>query len=260
MSAWGARQQVKYISSIILIAIVLAAYPVYKIFLDKKPSCFDGKQNQNEAGIDCGGVCQKICQADSLIPIVLYARIFQIAPGSFSAVANIENPNATLLAQNVPYSFKIYDSHDALIAENYGATFVPPNMIFPIFVGPLDTGNRIPAKVAFQFENYPVWRKASSSVPILKVLNENLTATDTAPHLEASLQNPTPYDLKNIEVIALIYDANNSLLAASRTVVDSLGRSQSAPLVFTWTAPFSAPVSRIDVVPNIPLADYIPNK
>ncbi len=260
MSSWGSRQQVKYISIISLIIFVLLAIPFYFLFLNKKPNCFDGIQNQNETGTDCGGICQKICPAESLNPLVLYTRIFEIAPGRYSAVANIENPNAKLLAQDVPYSFKIYDSHDVLITEKYGSVFIPPNAIFPIFEGPLNTGNRIPGKVSFQFENYPVWARATTTRPILKISNQTFAATDTLPRLDAEVENPTPYDLKNIEVAALIYDAGGNLIAASKTTLARLPRSSTAPIYFTWNSPFSAPIAKIDIVPNLPLEDFIPQK
>jgi hypothetical protein len=32
------------------------------------PSCTDGQQNGNESGVDCGGVCPKVCLGDACIP------------------------------------------------------------------------------------------------------------------------------------------------------------------------------------------------
>ena len=68
-------------------------------FFHKTPTCFDGVKNQNEKGLDCGGVCTRICSGDISTPIVMWQRVFQVTPGVYSAVAYIQNPNVL----NRPY-------------------------------------------------------------------------------------------------------------------------------------------------------------
>lgn len=264
MSSWGHRQQTKYILTAVIIVAVLLIVAVYFGFFNNKPTCFDGKLNGDETGVDCGGSCLKICEADQLNPIVLYTRIFQVnnqpSDGIYSLLAVIEDPNVSLYAQNVPYIFKIYDKDNVVIGERKGEVFIPPNKIFPIFEGTFKTGTRVPARMTFQFSDSPVWRKAVLSEPALNVLNENVTVASSSARLEALLENPYPYDLSNIEVVALLYDENDNVFAASKTVVDSLPRRVKAPLIFTWPVPFTASTSKIDIIPNTPYEDFIPGK
>ncbi|MDP6250283.1 MAG: hypothetical protein QGH26_05690, partial [Candidatus Pacebacteria bacterium] len=58
--SWSSKNRSIYLGGLILILVIVFALPVYNIF-NKEPTCFDGKQNSNERGVDCGGGCEKIC-------------------------------------------------------------------------------------------------------------------------------------------------------------------------------------------------------
>jgi hypothetical protein len=103
------------VGSIVLIA-ALAAF-IYFNFLKKPETCFDGKQNQNETGVDCGGSCLKICEAEASPLIKLWTRPFIVSPGIASVVAYIENPNETAGIKSIPYEIRIYDDRNILIAD-----------------------------------------------------------------------------------------------------------------------------------------------
>ena len=57
-------------------------------------TCRDGKQNQEEDGVDCGGPCSLICDAQSATPIVSWVRFFKIQDGFYNVASFVENPNA----------------------------------------------------------------------------------------------------------------------------------------------------------------------
>ena len=86
------------------------------IFYDK-PTCFDGKQNQDESGVDCGGVCEKVCSFQAVKPNIIWSRSFKVSEGIYNAIAYIENPNIRAEAFAVPYVFKIFDERNILISE-----------------------------------------------------------------------------------------------------------------------------------------------
>jgi hypothetical protein len=260
MSSWGHRQQVKYVSIFVIIVALLFGSIVYFGFFNKKPTCFDGVQNGDETGIDCGGSCQQVCPADELDPLVQYTRVFQVDQGLYSVLAMVENPNSRLLAEDVPYTFKVFDKDGVVIAERHGMVFIPPHKIFPIFEGTLKTGIRVPVKMSFQFDQPPVWRRAAATEPTLTVTDENLNASTSFARLDANLRNANPYDFSHIEAVALLYDDTNNVFAASETIIDSLPRRSQVPLVFTWPKPLLASSSKIEVITNIPYQDFIPNK
>jgi len=81
---------------IVLIYIILLALLslVVYFFLKPKPSCLDGKMNQGETGVDCGGPCaecQKIIQLKSLV--VKTVESIDLGNNHYDLIAKIYNPN-----------------------------------------------------------------------------------------------------------------------------------------------------------------------
>ena len=58
---WAAKRQLQYLSGFLAIILVIVLI-IIAPYLRSDPTCFDGKQNGNEEGIDCGGSCDLICQ------------------------------------------------------------------------------------------------------------------------------------------------------------------------------------------------------
>ena len=48
--------------SLIYVTIFLVIVSWIYYIIRPVPNCFDGKQNQNEEGVDCAGVCAKKCE------------------------------------------------------------------------------------------------------------------------------------------------------------------------------------------------------
>ena len=98
----------------------------YSLFIKPAPSCFNGVQDQNEQGIDCGGVCAKFCLPSNLIDIETsgQAQIFHPATSSISVMAEIKNNNADFAAQDLPYKFVFYDGQGTPLYERDGDSFI----------------------------------------------------------------------------------------------------------------------------------------
>lgn len=101
-------------------------FGIYSIYIKPAPSCFNGVQDQNEEGIDCGGVCSKFCLPSNLIDIETsgQAQIFHPASSSISVMAEVQNRNADFAAQDLPYKFSFYDNQGNILYERYGNSFV----------------------------------------------------------------------------------------------------------------------------------------
>ncbi len=257
MSLWAQKRQFTYISIFVLIIIIALSFPVYYFFIRHQDSCFDGIQNQNEEGIDCGGVCTKVCVPSSQSPLVHWQRFFKVVDGVYSVVAEVENPNVNVYADSLPYRFRLYDENGVVVGERTGSAFMLPNTIFPIFESGVQTGQRVPIRASFEFSNNtPDWQKRPYQLPKLVIIDQTLasstsvTATSSA-KIEATVQNQSDFPATNIEVVALVFDSNNNAIAASHTIVDQIDARSSTQVVFTWPAPFSVPVSKIEIVPKV---------
>ena len=89
---WAGKRQLLILGSIAIVCIIIL-FPIVKPIIAPTPTCFDGKQNQGELGVDCSGPCQKICLAEALPVRVLWVRPFKVAEGVYSGVAYVSNPN-----------------------------------------------------------------------------------------------------------------------------------------------------------------------
>lgn len=97
----------------------------YLIFLKPAPTCFDGIQNQNEQGIDCGGPCAKICLPETLQPITIQkVQLFYPDRLHISLLAIIENRNPDYAVKNFKYIFKTYNKEDQLVDTFSGESFI----------------------------------------------------------------------------------------------------------------------------------------
>lgn len=250
MSVWATNRRVMYISGVVAFFVVTIGVPAYFI-LKKPPTCFDGKLNQNERGIDCGGVCSLVCKQDTAPLSVLWSRTFSVSGAVHNSVAYVENPNADAIALNVPYVFRVFDEQNILITERRGTTDIMDNGIVPIFEGAIDMGWRKPARTFFEFTKQPVWVK-KPKMPRLVTSTRALQNVDTAPYLEAEIRNEEVYEVRNLEVVATIFDEKENAIAVSRTIVPILAGQDSKKLTFTWPKPLSGKSSRIEVIARTP--------
>ena len=252
-SQWVAKRKLFYGTVVFFVLALAIGVPLF-LFFYKSPTCFDGKQNQNEKGIDCGGVCTKICPANIVAPIVLWQRSFMVTSGIYNAVAYIQNPNVLSKVDKVDYVFHLYDSNNVLIGERAGTTFIPANQTFAVFEAGIKTGGRVPARTSFVFTDSPLnWGQndASYKLPTLITNNLILSGESTTPRIDVSVLNQSLQNVANLEAVAIVYDSDDNAIAASRTIVQNLAAGVSAPLVFTWPAPFSSQAVRKEILLRI---------
>jgi hypothetical protein len=235
-----------YVGAILLFLFGLALIPV-AFFVYEEPSCFDGKMNGDERGVDCGGACELLCSAEVLSPTTLWSRAFKVADGVYSLVAYVQNPN-TNSETRAEYLMKVYDSRNILIGERRGVTFIPKNTTIAIFEPNFNVGMGVPARVVFEYTNELEWRK-NESIPARILVTQNiLSQQGQLPRVDGIIENVSDEVLERIEVIAIAYDTQGNAVAASRTFVDRLERNGTHGVSFTWREPFTA--SRVEIIPR----------
>lgn len=249
---WSANRQLKFGSIFILAVLIILGVPTYFIFFNKTPTCFDGKKNQNELDVDCGGICQRACMQEVIAePIVLWSRAFKVSEGKYNLVAYVQNANVQYIADPAEYSFKVYDKDNVLIGLREGKVGVPPVKSYPIFEQTFDAGERIPTKVLFQFNSKLNWKKYEAMSPEIKVSEPTVTGTTTNPRIDAKIINTTLNRFDNIEVVSIVYGANDNAIAASRTFVKVLGSRSQEPVVFTWPNTWPEAPTKIEIIPKL---------
>lgn len=257
MASWAATRKFAYTAGVILFFAIIAVW-IYFLRYYQAPSCTDGKQNQDEEGIDCGGSCAVVCPVSIAEPIVLWSRAFPVTSGIYNAVAYVENPNPGVGVRTATYRFKLYDENNVLVIERVGKVFIAPKERFAVFEPRLNTGNRIPKRVFFEFVKFSDWTKLPKEMPKIIVRGEKFSNVNAAPRVDAILQNGTIIDIGDIDVAAIVYDENDNAMAVSATKVDVLKADSIYNLAFTWERPFPSPPSRVEIIPRVDLFDTNP--
>lgn len=232
--SWSFRRKVLYLS----VAAVIAAgalFTLHEVFFTAVPTCQDGKQNQNEQGVDCGGACSLLCTNTARTPQVLWARAFQTDVGIYTAAAYIQNQNGAAGARSVRYSFQLFDANNSLVVERDGVADLPPVQTIPIIEQNINVGTRGVARALFAFSELPTWEHIpADSIPALHISQKNLLPDGS--RLSATITNNSQTDVSRIAVVAVLFDYDGVARAASKSILALLPSGSAQQVVFTWPA------------------------
>ncbi len=238
MASWSAKRRFTYGGGLILLLALILGGGFWKIIY-KAPTCTDGFQNGEEKGVDCGGACKNICSSDTVSPIVLWSKIFNISGDVYSAVAYVENPNLTSKNSRATYKFGIYDSNNKLITTVEGETSIPKGKKFAVFETGIVLKNQKPKSADFQFLSYGPWEKDESRGIDVTLNYSTLLFASTTPRITGTIANNSTATIGEVELVVLVLDNNENVVAASRSFVDNLLKKSTQDFVFTWPKPFN---------------------
>ena len=248
---WAHKRQTFYILILILFVAVLGFLIIYPK-LNKPPTCSDGKQNGQETGVDCGGICVRACLSQVENISVIWARAFKVVPGRYNAVAYIVNNNKNTAVRKINYKFRFADADNVYIGKREGSTFIPPSGTFAVFEPGIDIGNSIPVYVNFEFTQMPDWLLVpEEKISQLKVLVSDIKLMDetTSPRLSATIKNNSLFTIPDVNVIAILYDASGNAISTSRTYLNQMAPLQNADINFTWPEPLPGVVVAREIIP-----------
>lgn len=239
MSPWASRRKTFIVSAIILVLAAVSFFVFWK-FWYLAPNCFDGKKNGDESGVDCGGSCTLVCNTDMLSPIVKWdPRLFEVSSNVWSVLVYVENLNVTTDAVYVPYVLTIYDDSNSVLETRKGATILPRNKTVGIFEGNFNFIDKKPKRAVFEIDQTNIkWNKNTKSVSEIKIINTPILNLENAPKIKATISNNGIETIKNIELVAAIFDGSDNAIAASRTFIESLSKDENTDVFFTWPKPF----------------------
>lgn len=247
---WAGKRQLAIVGSLFVIGVIILAVIIVPK-LNKPATCFDTKQNGDEHGVDCGGECLKFCPFEVSDVKVRWTRSFPITEDVWSAVAYIENQNVNAGAYNVKYEFRFYDADHKFITVREGETFIGPNSNSAIYESAIKVSNRIPKYTQFKFLENPAWIVTDRRIGDLGIFSKNevLADLDTNPKFKATIYNQSQvYGIDNIDVIAILYDAEDNAIAVAKTYVEGLAPTVASDVYFTWPQVFDSVVARKEIV------------
>jgi len=254
--SWAAKRR---LFIVLIIGAVFVAFlsTLFIATFYKAPSCTDNIQNQDEAGIDCGGPCQFLCVVEQQPPTVLFTKALENGIGRTSVIASVENKNPHAAAKDVSYRVRLYSTTHALVQEVFGTFDLPPGATVPVFIPGIPSGKQIVASAFLDMaSSSPQWFTLTTDPRIVPLVsNTKQGGTSSAPRIEATLINPSITVLSNVQVIVLVRNEKRDVIAASQTIVPTIPAQGKATATFTWSTAFPGTPASVEVVPIIPLPD-----
>ncbi|XKT74535.1 MAG: hypothetical protein ACJKTH_00345 [Patescibacteria group bacterium UBA2163] len=242
--SWSITRQLLIAFGALLI-IALIAVGSFFLFFYTAPTCNDGVQNQNETGVDCGGICNLLCEQPNIN--ALWSRSVRVVPGVYHAVALIKNPH-TAAQGDVSYEVSLFDDENILITRRQGSTIILPGETVPLFEPNIITGERIPTRTFIDLE-YNNFKRFERSISPVRTHSFNLEETE--PRITAEIENQSTSSVIDVIVTALVFNDEDVLINASQTRVARIDPRQRHTVTFTWQEPFSEPVARVDIIPRV---------
>lgn len=227
-----------------LIALVLIAGIVIAIVYET-PSCSDGKQNQDEVGIDCGGSCAYLCESQVQTVRTPLVRAISSPLGRTDVVAYVENRNQEAEAKNASYVVEVFGEGGALLGMRTGMIDLPARSVVPLFIPGIVLGIASSPQVFITFDGIS-WRIARGEEEPLRIGRATIVE-GASPRVSALVENMVAEPTYDRTIIATVFGANDTVIGASQTVLKSIPALGSAEAVFTWTSPFPEPIVRVEV-------------
>lgn len=240
---WALQRRLLFAFGALAGAVVFGVGSYFFIFY-APPTCFDGFQNQDEEGVDCGGVCALLCEAPNVT--VMWARSVQVAPGVYHAVALVRNAD-TQSSGSISYQVSVFDADNILITTRDGTLTLGPGEVAPLFEANVVVGERTPARTFVDISEGRFERAERTPSPV-RILS--FTYDAEALRLEASIENQTVTAVPETRITALLFNQEDVLIGASQTLSGALAPGERKQVFFTWQAPFDEEVVRTDIIPR----------
>ncbi len=247
------RRQLVVLAILAAFFIVVGGTVVYRLL--PAPTCFDNRQNQGEAGMDCGGPCIPCALAEAKPIEVFWVRFVKTREGTYDVAAELKNPNAALGAKTFDYEFKLHDTAGVVVAVRRGRSFLYPGELAHLIEVGLVSG-RVLERASLAISN-PEWVVSEAGPPDLIAGGKEHSVESTDGTLfslvRASLSNRASADIPEVRLGVLLFDSDGNLVGASATVLERIRAGEVRPVAFRWPVSFGDRVASITVEPRIPL-------
>ena len=211
--------------------------------LRTKPTCSNGRQDQGEAGVDCGGPCSIKCENIPKIENiqVLEKAFLPASEGKYDAMAKINNPNPQFGVAQFDYSFNLLDDSGNIIGQSEGSSFILPVETKYILAFNLASTTQ-PESMDIKIRSFRWTKFLEYEEPLIQIYSKEFNLVNAGSNfatLKAKIKNQSSYDFKTITAKAVIRNEWNAPVALNQTSVNDVRVNEEREVVFNWGSRFS---------------------
>ncbi len=247
---WATRRKITYAVAIIILIVVYSLYH-YRSVISPAPTCFDGKANGLESGVDCGGPCSLICQNDTKPLTVEWSSFIKTEPNTYDLVAYVSNKNINSDPMSTTYNFSLVNKSGVVIYEGKGEIVAPINSSFPIILQNIHLEN-IPSKLIVSLSSGQFFKtKLDGNKKLININSSKIEEGKDISRAYATIVNNTLDTLLNVKVDVVLFDENKNVVGVGETFIEKLEGEESREIIWTWNTPFESKPLTIEVYPII---------
>ncbi|MFZ2187079.1 MAG: hypothetical protein WAV46_00395 [Candidatus Moraniibacteriota bacterium] len=240
---------------IYLLMMALFGVFIYYAFIKAKETCFDSQQNQNEQGVDCGGVCRPVAVCQEVVTgedLQFKETAFVwSSENRYDILGKVYNPNGTVGASSFTYVASLLDGAGNTLASRSGQDFILPQESKYILALNLETTGA-PATASIQISSvawvrFPGYQAKPAVTVYQKSYNE---VSSSAVFGEASglLSNESPYDFRALVVQVILRDRAGKPLALNSTEMNTVRSHENRDFRLVWPSAFPGTVENVEMV------------
>lgn len=242
------RQKKQLIISIAYLILLVAVVVGFYEWLKPGANCFDKIKNQNEEGLDCGGICAKKCAPISHITPKIKEVGFLPSGSSdqYDIYAQVENPNQTLGIKKISYTFSLKDANGETLAKSNGSAFFLPGETKYIIINNIYSAST-PQSAEMEFGSEINWVEATDqySKPDIQVVNREYQEISSGigfAQASALVKNNSQLDLNEIAIAVIMRDVEGKVIAINGTRMNSVLAGESREFTVNWPNRFAGVV------------------
>jgi len=256
-----AQRDVKRVFILIVYMFLFSLFLFVVYFLFKAdPSCFDGKRNQGEEAIDCGGPCVPCSEIIKLQPIEVESVewVYDIE-NKYDVVAKVVNPNDVFGVARVRYKAIVKNGSEGGPYESrWQENFILPGEAKYLFVQGFEINASLgdSAEVEIDIdENSIVWERFKSyEEPNLIINNPGYEEVSGGGvgfgRAFGTIINRSNVDLEIVRVKVLLFDDRDKLLAVNSQVMNTLTAGEFRDYVINFPHRFPGSVTNVKAFPE----------
>lgn len=251
----GITRETKRLIVVVIVAMaMLVAGTLLYLIVRPAPSCFDGEENQNEEGVDCGGVCAVACVVELKGEDLEVLEVAWVPDGAsagrFDALARVYNPNTTLGAETFSYTMTLRDVAGRELSSERGTAWILPRETKTILAFGLPAGTT-PDKATLSITDVS-WTKFDGyqEKPRLNILDRRYEAISSGVGFGQAtglLVNDSPFDFQSIMIKVILRDAEGKPLAVNQNEMRTVVVKEQRDFRLVWPRAFPGVVERVEM-------------
>lgn len=246
------RYQKKLIIGLVYVSIIMLLIAgVYPLF-QRAPTCTDGKKNQDETGIDCGGICGA-CKEELVVGDMVVLETAWVPSGKlgeYDILARISNINDDVGASSFDYVFRVFGKSGEMLTEIPGSGFILPKddrYVFEMSVPLPQDPSRVELDIqGVQWERLSDYRE-NPPIRIYNVRYEPISSGIGFGRATGLVVNESSYDFESVMILMVLRDASGNPVAIHENEMRTLKAREQRDFTLIWPDPFPGDVTKVEV-------------